>query len=170
VKKRLLSGVSLIVLLLFLVFPLSAIQADDEGIVSCTVTAQIVSLTISNTSIDYGVVGLGESVTTLANGPIVVTNSGTVDENFMINSSNASRLGGTDWILKESQGVDQFVHSYNNDGGSNWYPLTNSDTAFALKTTPLGSMNLYFKLKMPTEVTDANQHSFSVTITAEASD
>jgi hypothetical protein len=101
-KKRILSLVVVLALLGALV-P-ATVFAATTGTVSCTVTAVLVAVEVTDGDVDYGTLALGATKNTAkvdeTHNPDgmdtpqtqVVKNTGTVHENFQIKTSNAARL------------------------------------------------------------------------------
>lgn len=86
------------------------VLAADTGSVAATVTAQNISLTVSDGTVSYGIVPLGSSkstITTDLNDLQTATNNGNVAEDFNIKGSNSAN-----WTLAGTAGADQYVHQF----------------------------------------------------------
>jgi hypothetical protein len=185
-KKRIVAIIA-VVALMGLLLP-AAVFAADTGAVTCTVSAVLVSVSVTPSSVAYGTVNVGAVKNTAlyssSNNPngsnsaqtLTVLNNGSGTENYNIKSSNAT--GTVTWTLGGSQGANQFTHAA--------LPLTDSaytggaliGTFSIAMTTPDGYVSLtssvasaatkYLELQigMPTSTTDYGSHSITVTIQA----
>lgn len=185
--KRRILALLVALALVALVVP-AAVFAADTGTVSCTVSAVLVSLSITDGSVAYGTLALNTikntakyDATNNTNGMATpqtqtITNTGTVNENFRIKTSNAA--GTTNWTLGSTAGSDIFTHAYNQQGTAIYNGVgaitftkwTAVDTYVAAGTTtaPTGHNYLELEIGMPTSVTDAGSHTITVTVMAEA--
>lgn len=165
-KKRILALVA--VLALIGVLLPAAVFAADTGTVSCTVSAVLVSVTVTDGSIAYGTLGLGANITTIALADTqTATNNGTVAEDFNIKSSNATRIGGTDWTLvTTSPGSNQFKHEFSINSGSNWTAMTNSYASLKTNVASNSSQTFDLRITMPGSTSDYLQHTITVTVQA----
>jgi hypothetical protein len=165
-KKRILAIIA-IVALMGVLLP-ATISADTTGTVTCTVTAVLVSVTVTPGSVAYGTLALGANTTTLALAATqTAINSGTVAENFTIKSSNATRAGGTNWTLvTTTPGSNEFKHEFSTNSGGVWTAMTTSYTT--LKTNVAVSSNQTFDLRitMPSSTSDYLEHTITVTVMA----
>ncbi len=144
------------------------VAAAETGVVNCTVSGQLVSVTVSDGIVNYGVLALGASKDTLAsnlNDKQTATNTGTVTETFNISSSNAD--GATqDWTLADFSGENQFAHQYSVDNGGEWIPLTAGYQQLADSKTAESSTTFDLRLIMPTSTTDYGTHTITITVQA----
>jgi hypothetical protein len=159
-----------IAIVLVITFPASIVWSADTGSVVCQVTPQLISVTISDGSVNYG--SLGVSATKDAtNDPQTITNAGNVTSDFKIKSGNAT--GGTSWTLASSPGSDQFSHYYSFDG-NDWALLTQDYQTMTINGTAATNVaanatrTFYLKILMPTAVTDGSAKSITVTVQAVA--
>jgi hypothetical protein len=164
-KKRILALVAVLALVGALV---PAIVFAAEGTVTCTVSAFLVSVTVTDGNVAYGALEVGASKSTKdLSDTQTATNSGTVAENFTIKSSDATRASGTNWTLVTgTPGTNEFKHEFSIDSGSTWTPMTTSYAS--LKTNVLSGSNQTFDLRitMPGSTTDYQQHTITVTVMA----
>lgn len=164
-KKRILAVVAVLALVGALV---PAIVFAAEATVTCTVSAVLVSVTVTDGSVAYGTLALGANTTTLALADTqTATNNGTVAEDFNIESSNATRGGGTNWTLvTTTPGSNEFKHEFSTNSGSSWAAMTTSYQT--LKSNVLSSSNQTFDLRitMPSSTSDYLQHTITVTVQA----
>ena len=164
-KKRTLIIALVVPILLILAFPVTLIEAATSGSVGCTVTAKMISATLSGGNIDYGSIVVGGTQDTSTLGKTqTVTNDGNVNEHFYIRSSDATHNGGTDWTLASTSGANQYTHKFK-VGTDDWTPLTTSAQTLATGITAGSNVQFNLQIGMPTSVTDSAQHSITVTIT-----
>jgi hypothetical protein len=174
--KRLATGLGIAGLLASAVMP--AIAADS-GTVNATATGPIISVNVSPSSFDYGVLQFSTNNTTVTkdtgnesgglNENLSATNNGNVAEDFTIAGSDATG-GSTNWTLVPSLNTttNQYVHSFNTG--------TSLGTPTALSTTPqnLGSGNVavngtqpfVLQITMPLSGSDPQQHTITTTVVA----
>jgi hypothetical protein len=155
--KKLLIIIGVLVLMTALV-PTAVLAATDAKDVTCTVTAKLVSITVLDGSVAYGVLEVGSTKSTLA-GELAdtqtVTNTGNVAVDLDIKSSNAS--GGTGWTLAESSGPNAFVHQFSINSGDNWTNLTTSYQTLATGIAYAGTQTFDLQITMPTESDNAEK-------------
>ena len=165
-KRRILSAAAIFALFVVTIMP-AAVLAADTGTVTCTVMAQLVSVTVTDGNVTYGLVALnGEKDTTSTgvNETQTAANDGTTAEDFNIKSSDAS--GITPWTLAGTAGANQFVHSFSTNGGSTWTVLTGNYQSMAANIAASANKTFDLKIHMPTSVTDAGGHTITVTVQA----
>ncbi len=149
------------------------VKADTTADVSATVTAELISVSVLDGSVAYGIlaVNISEDTVTL-NDTQVVTNDSNVLADLGVKSSDA--VGGTQWNLAATNAaLDDFTHESSPDG-SNW-TLFNADNSSytTLGTGNIaasgGTQNLDLRIKTPTSVTDNILKTITVTVLATAS-
>jgi hypothetical protein len=132
-----------------------------------TASATIVSVSVSDGTIAYGMLPLNTSKSTCTselNDAQIVTNNGNVTENFLIKGQNSAN-----WTLATTPGTDQYVHKFLNgtcstfSGGT---ALTTSNQTFATGIPPNGTATLNLQITTPTATNYFSQQSVDVTITA----
>jgi hypothetical protein len=132
-----------------------------------TASATIVSVSVSDGTINYGTLPANSSKSTCTselNDAQIVTNNGNVNENFLIRGQNS-----TNWTLAATPGTNQYVHKFLNgtcstfSGGT---ALTTSDQTFATGIPPNGTATLNLQITTPTATNYFTQQSVDVTITA----
>lgn len=154
--------------------------AADTGEVTATVTATLVSVTVTDGGVAYGTLSLSPS----AGSPItkstvdltdtqVITNNGNVNEDFAVKSSDATG-GSTPWNLVAAASIstDAYDHQYSTNGTTfTDFPSSNGYTAdIIIGTAPTATANLDTKILMPTASTDTNTlKTITVTILATES-
>ena len=155
----------------------AAAIAADTATVAATVTAQKVSITVSDGSVNYGTVPLGTSKDTTntgVNDTQVAVNAGNVSEDLNIRGQNSSS-----WSLGAAAAENVYVHDYCVAGtGSDdlcdaeavWSHLE-SGSYGTLGTGIAAGSNKEFDLKiiMPSSTTDYSSQSVDVVVQATAS-
>lgn len=166
--RRRMLALLIAVALVALVLPANVFAA--EGTVTCTVSAAMVSVTVTDGDVAYGTLALEETKSTLdLTDTQTVTNSGNVREDFTIKSSNATRDGGTTWdLVTATPGHNEFKHEFSTDSGSNWtaMPADNSFTGLMSDIDPEDSGPLDLRITMPGTTDDYLEHSIIVTVMA----
>ncbi len=161
-KRRIFALVG-VVALVGLLLPAAIFAVEDT--VECTVTAALVSVTVSDGDVAYGTLALGASKKASALGDTqTVTNNGTVTEAFYIKSSNATRDGGTTWHLG-TPGHNEFTHRWDT-GSETWDPMLDSYDLMAINVEPGNSVSLDLQIDMPSSTDDYLEHSITVTVLA----
>jgi hypothetical protein len=184
-KKRILALVAVLALVGALV-P-ATIFADATGTVTCTVSAALVSLTVSPGTVAYGPLALNTTQNTAQYNAInnpsgmatpqtqTITNTGNVAVNCWVKTSNA--IGGTNWTLGNTAGADIFTHAwhmvealYTGAGNITFYKWAAVDTYVGAGSTigPMLDNHLELQIGMPTSVTDAGTHTITITVMAGA--
>jgi hypothetical protein len=187
-KKRIVAIVA-VVALMGLLLP-AAVFAADTGTVTCTVSAVLVSVTVTDGSVDYGTVNVGATKNTAqyettynpygSDTPQTqtVTNNGSGTENYTIKSSNATGTSQT-WTLGATAGDHIYTHAalpltdsaYTGGAaiGTFSIAMTTAGSYVPLASSVASSAVKYLELEigMPTSTTDYGSHSIDVTILAE---
>jgi hypothetical protein len=152
--------------------------AGTTSNVTATVTAQNISVSVTDGSVAYGTLGLSSSADTTSGGvndSQTATNDGNIAEDFNISSSNAT--GGTGWTIAGTIGADQYKHSYCNTGsgspdpcdtGATWNAITTAGAYQTLGTNIATSGTSKFDLQIstPSSVSDYTLKSITVTVQA----
>jgi hypothetical protein len=182
-KKRVLALLGVVALVGLL---LPAVVFSAEGTVTCTVSAVLVSLTVSPGSVDYGALPLQATRNTALlnqwSNPLgmeipqtqTITNTGTVQEDFRIKTSNA--VGAANWTLHPTTlGADTFMHAWKWDNTpytgldvitfTQW-TAANTYVVSGFDVPPGEQRYLELQIGMPTSVTDYGAHNITVTVEA----
>jgi len=148
--------------------------ADTTAVVSATVTTDLITISVDDGSVAYGILPLNTNQDTTASGlndTQVVTNDGNVNVDLEVKSSDA--IGGTGWNLAATNASsDEFTHEYSSDGGTGWATFNVDNTTYASLATSiaaLGTQNLDLRIKTPTSVTDNTEKTITVTVLATKS-
>ena len=169
-KSRKILGVVLVLALALGALIPAAAFAADEGIVECTVSGKLISVSVTDGDVTYGVLELGASQNTTASGvneTQTANNNGTVAEDFNIKSSDA--IGGTQWTLGAAQGNNIFTHTASIDAGSTWdiaMTVAGSYTTLATNIVKDADRTFDLRIEMPTIITDYTAKTITVTVQA----
>jgi hypothetical protein len=136
-------------------------SAEDKT-VNATITPLVISLEVSATTVDYGTreANAGEVVANPSQ--ILVTNTGTVNENFLITGANSA---SGQWTLAATPGTNEFVHLFSQDN-SNFVNMTTTAKPFRSTVAPEAEVPLYLRLNVPTTITQTAVQILPVKITA----
>jgi hypothetical protein len=168
-QKRVLAIAMALAMIAAMALPM-AVNAAETGTVTCTVSGELVSVTVTDGAVNYGTLELGQTKDTTntgVNDNQTAKNTGTVSEKFTIKSSNAE--GATDWILGDTQSENQFTHEFSTTGGSPWTLINDVGVDLASAVAAGAAKTFDLRIGMPTSVTDYTQHTIIVTITATLS-
>jgi len=169
-KRRILALV-VVVGLLALLLP-AIVFADDTQLVICTVSAYLVSLTVTDGDVAYGALALGATANTTTAGlnqTQTVYNSGTVTEDFTIKSGDAYGSLGKTWdLVTAGPNYNEFTHEFSTTGGSSWtaMPGDNTYTTLAGPVAPAVTIILDLQITMPSSTDDYPEHGIAVTVMA----
>ena len=143
--------------------------AATEGTVNATVTAELVSLTVEDGSVSFGILPVNTNADTVTLGQTQsATNTGNVAINIGVRSSDA--IGGTEWNLAATNAAEnEFTHEFSSDSGSTWTSFAvdnNVNTSFATDVAAGNAETLDLRIKTPTSVTDNVEKTITVTALA----
>jgi hypothetical protein len=170
--KFILPILSIVALLFFAIAPYSL----AANVVTATVTAQNISVTVDITSVAYGTIPTSDTKDTTTgakgvNNSITATNNGNVLEDFKIKAGNSTG-SGSGWTLGASAGSGIYTMKYcvtTCDTSPTWNAvgIDPSLVTFASNIAAT-SGNQVFDLQVgtPTSTTDYSQQSITVTVTA----
>lgn len=162
-------------LVAFLLFVgvLSLVQvahAASSATVTATVTAQNVSVTVTNGTVAYGALAANTSKSTIAtdlNDTQTASNSGNVVEDFWIAGQNSAN-----WTLGAASGANTYVHQFCTSActtpPTNFTAMTTSNLALASIVSVGTTQNFDLRITTPISSTVTTQQSVNVTITATA--
>lgn len=159
-------------LVLGLVFT-QLVYAAETATVTATVTAQEVSVTVSDGSIDYGVLASSGSKTTLSGGADdqqTATNAGNVPEDFNIKGQDSG-----DWTLGSAIDANVYAHKFcisscgTNGSPANFTALTTSYQTLASSVAVSGNQVFDLQLIAPSSSTVYTSQSVDVIVQAVAS-
>jgi hypothetical protein len=170
--------------LLTSVLMLPAIAEEDS--ISATVTPQVINVTVSDGSVNYGTLAPGELANTFGTQTQTITNMSNVPVDLMLRSSDADDVSppvATDWALGPCPSVaeDTFGHQYDIDGNGTFtgvnFPadgtFANANTGILKTLTASGGAEdeafLELGICMPASITNNVAHHIKVTVTATES-
>ncbi|MDI6704584.1 MAG: right-handed parallel beta-helix repeat-containing protein [bacterium] len=142
------------------------IGADEFGV--------ILSLSLSNNTFAFGTQLLDRWLDPQST---VITNDGSVAENFIGTLSQFSTTDGYTWEIGKIEG--EFKNGEDRcraqwsiisaDEGPWWNDISSYNTNFTIATDVSvgGEVTLYFKIQTPTKTTSFNEYSSTLTVTAE---
>ena len=139
--------------------------ADTTAEVSATVTAELITISVADGSVEYGIVPIDTLKTVQTQ---VVTNNSNVAVDLDVKSSNA--IGGTQWTLAATNAaLDEFTHESSPDG-STWTAFNVDNTTLTSLATNVaadgGVQDLDLRIKTPLTVTDNIEKTITVTVQA----
>lgn len=150
--------------------PLAA--ADTTGTVTATVTAQNVSVSVSDGAVSFGTVTTSDTQDTTSGGvddSQTATNDGNVTEDFSIKATDS-----TNWTLDTSAGDETYTMkscTSDCDGSPTWNAVGIDPSYQTLSTSVAASGSTTFDLQVgtPTSTTSYTEQTITVTILAAAS-
>lgn len=140
-----------------------AVKAGDT--VSATVTPKLITVSVTDGSVAYGILGASTTKSTIDLADTqTATNGSNVPVALNIKSSDAE--GGTKWELAASSSLDAFVHKFKGGDAANWTQLPVDNVSYAtLKGSPAGaSVTFDLQITTPTATTDYVQKTITVTV------
>jgi hypothetical protein len=163
-------GIGVVVVLVSLlaaaVIPL-VMAAEGPGVIHCTVTTGVYSVTLDRTSVAYGQMEeYDEKEDPL--GTNYANNSGTLPEDLMIRGEDAEGPEQTPqptWTLGTEPGVDIYTHTFNAGTETS---LTTDDQTLAEDVIAGQKVGFTLKLYTPTSIGTNGDYSFSVYVVAMA--
>lgn len=164
-----------------LVIGVMALAASEQGI-TASVCPELVSLTVSPNSVDYGVLALGATDQAPAPAYVTVANNGNVTEDFTIKGADAVASPSGTWSLCWTggactiPGIDKYVHEFSTDAWTTPHELTTSYQTLqagivggVCDGTGGSSVTTHLRIDTPTSTSVYDDYSASVTILATKS-
>lgn len=157
--------------LFVLMFYYSGVLFAQETI-GATVTAQNVSITVTNGNVAYGILTLNTSRSTTGGTNLVGTvpsiqNTGNVDISLGVIGTNSAS-----WTLAGTNGSDTYVHTFCasscTNPPTNYTPLTLSAQTLVGSLPPTESQTLDLRITTPTSTAAFTQQTVNVTVQASA--
>jgi len=130
-------------------------------------TPAIISVSVNDGVVAYGMVGTGATNSTLSLGDTqTAQNDGNVTENFQIKTSIATN--GTSWGIGQTAGQNVYVHEFSVNSGGNWTKFSAVDTYQNLvSNVGVGESRPFdLQLTVPTTTGDYLQKTIYITILA----
>ena len=144
-----------------LVLPTTA----DEETVNAKVTPKVIAVTVSANLLEYSSVGVGTTDSVPDPTNVLVTNSGTVVEDFKIRGASSSPGGWT--LTSSATGADTYKHKFDlSSSGSFSGSLTTANQGLIDDVAASGDVQVFFKLDMPTSTTSLVEQTLPIVITA----
>jgi hypothetical protein len=148
----------------------SLAQGAESATVAATVTAQNISVTVSDGSITYGTLAANTTKSTIStdlNDTQTATNNGNVTATFNIRGQNSAN-----WTLAGTAGVDTYVHQFCTatcgTPPTNFTALTTSNQTLASNVAASGTQTFELRINTPTSSSVTTQQSVDVTVQAVA--
>jgi hypothetical protein len=143
-------------------------RSADTGSVTATVTAQNISISVSDGSVSYGTLAINTTEDTTSGGvndSQTATNEGNVTENFNIMGSDTGS-----WTLAATQGSDEYFHKFCNNGtcdsSANWTALTTSYQTLATGVASSGTQEFDLQIGVPSSTAVFTEQNADVTVQA----
>ncbi|PWB38911.1 MAG: hypothetical protein C3F02_01475 [Parcubacteria group bacterium] len=150
------------------------IHARAATVVTATVTVRSLAVSLTPTSFDYGTMDSNTSSSTLqmfAGAGIVVTNDGSVNEDFYLTGSDTGA-----WTINTAVASNVYVHKFCNDTDDDCTSPPTSYTNMSTGATPLdtaiaedGTTAFQLRITTPNPSTIFTSQEPTVTVTASAS-
>jgi hypothetical protein len=157
-------------ILVFTGLVLSSLRAGaaETATVTATVTAQNVSVTVSDNSVTYGTMSLGSSKSTITlSDTQTATNAGNITSQLNIKGQNS-----TGWTLAGTAGSDQYVHKFCTASCStpptNYTALTVNYQTLSASIAASGTQDFDLELTVPNSSSTYTQQSVDVIVQAVA--
>ncbi len=162
--KHLAGVLTATVLTLAIIFGGYHALAQDTDVVTATVTATNLAVSVSDGSIAFGSVALNTATTTVGTGQSqTVTNDGS---NATLNVKSSDATNGTTWTLGTNPGSDIFKLEVSTTTGSTYGTLQATDVYLTASSTfaSLTNQAVDFRFTTPTLSTDFVQKSLTITV------
>lgn len=149
--------------------------AGSRGEVVLTYTTSVISVSITDGSINYGIVGSGLSRSTTSpelNDTQTALNDGNITEDFNIRGNN-----GAVWVLSTTAAADSYVHEVCTSGGGSpdpcdasptWTKLSTSYSLLSAGVPVSASRRFDLRLTAPTSSSTTTDQSINITVQAVA--
>jgi hypothetical protein len=168
--KNIIFSVSIVFIAIF--FVVMHITAADNDSVTATVTAQNISVTVTDGSVSYGTVSTSSHADTTSagvNDSQTATNNGNVTEDFSIQGVDSAA-----WELAAAAGSETYAHGVctsDCDGSPTWTQFNeDSYTSFAADVAASGGTQVFdLRLSTPASTATYTPQTVDVTILATAS-
>ena len=151
-------------------FATSLVHAATTGLVTATVTAQNVSVSVADGTVTYGTVALSGTRDTTSSGvndSQTATNDGNVAEDLTIKGADT-----TAWTISGTAiGANVYMHKFCTatcDTTPTWTPLTTSYQSLATNVAAAGTSTFDLQLLAPSSSASYTAQSVDVTVMAAA--
>ena len=167
---KLTAPVLLSISLIGLLFLTAKVEAASSASVAATVTAQNISVTVSDGTIAYGIIPVNTSKSTIAadlNDLQTATNNGNVAEDLNIKGQDTAA-----WTLGGTAGSETYVHQFCTatctTPPTNFNALTTNYQTLATNIATSGTQTFDLRITTPTSTATFTSQSADVTVQAVA--
>jgi len=162
---------SFVLVSIFSLVVVLGVKADDEGTVDCTVTAQNISVTVSDGDVTFGTVTTSDTKDTTTGEKGVdesqtANNNGNITEDFNIKADDS-----TDWTLGSSAGSETYTMKFcvsDCDGSPTWNSVGIEPDYEQLADDVAKDGDQIFDLQVGTPTSTAIYTEQSITVTVQA--
>ncbi len=167
--KGLRTAFSYVTLVALVLFVASAVKAADSATVTATVTAQNISVTVSDGTVTYGTIGLSSTRDTTTGGvddSQTANNNGNITEDFNIKGQNTAA-----WTLAGSVGADAYFHKFCTatcDASPTWIATTTSYQTLATGVASAGDQIFDTQVGTPSSTSSYTEQSVDIIVQAVA--
>lgn len=137
-------------------------NAYSNKICGSAAAAAVISVSVSDGIINYGILAHSASSSTLSNDTQTLTNDGDGAENFNIKGQNTS----CPWTLAGSIGTDQYHLERSTTTGATWGDITTSYTTIQYNIAASGTAALDLRLTMPTDTNCTSTQNADIVVQA----
>lgn len=138
---------------------------DTEGTVTATVTAGVVAISNSTSTVAYGIVDLGSADNIPTPATFTATNDGNVDADFGIKGAATANWA----LVTGTPGDEEYRHEASPDAFSSTIILTTDFQSLDSAVTPTSSTTVSLRLDAPASTAVDTEQSAQVIILATAS-
>jgi len=145
--------------------------AAATGSVAATVTPRLLSVSVSDGNVSYGIVSLNTTQDTTASGvneTQTATNNGNASSTLNIKSSDAT--GGTTWELAATAGTNTYVHKFKGGDALVWTQLPVDNDSYATLDVRAAASSVDFDLQITTPTVTADHNEKAITVTVQATE
>jgi hypothetical protein len=153
---------------LFTLISMVGAKAADTGVVTATVSAQNIAVSVTDGTVTYGTLGMGSSANTTSTGgnhdSQTAQNTGNISESLNIKGQDS-----TAWTLQATAGSEQYTHKFcitNCDTTPVWGSLSIGYTTLATGIGVTASQAFDLMIGTPTVTTNYDSQSVNVTVQA----
>jgi hypothetical protein len=144
---------------------------NHEGTVNAFVTPQVVSISINNTTLQYGSLQVGTLDARPDPTGFTVTNNGTLTVSLEIKGAHSRNVSDDlqGWTLGASPGSETYVHRFSimtNPAPHEFNPLGTAFDPFISGVTSGNNVSVKLSLHMPTSTTKLGEQRLPVTVRA----
>ncbi len=164
-KKETLIFFSFLALIGIIIVLGTTAKAATTGTVTATVTAQNVAVSVSDGTVVYGTITIGDTASTSSDGlddSQTATNDGNITSDLNIQGQNSAN-----WTLGATSDADQYVHEFctsNCDSTPTWTALTTSYQTLATGIADAGTQVFDLKIILPSSSSNYTQQSVDITV------